>query len=194
MTHRNALSLLLVLGVSAGATTRAQEAAAPLAGVDAPRLAARLAPITEERRRSRPEWVEARRGSGLRGAETAVATGPVRLVLHEGRADGPDTLTLRRVFGDDRRIRAYCGAGLHQAVYFEEAATGPTVFDWRARQRSLGAAAELGTELRLGERLRLDAGLRWAGLAGDAVVLRTDRGLVAADPLSATVAFGWQFR
>lgn len=168
---------------------------APQAAEDrASRLERLLAPLQRGQPRSRPQWVEERRGTGLRDTDRPADSTPVWVVVQEGRSDGPDLLTLRRVIGAGARLRTYCGAGLHQAVYLEEAVAGPTVFSARGRQRSLGAAAELGAELALGAGLRLDAGLRWAGFAGDAAVLRTEHGMVDADPLAASVVFGWRFR
>jgi outer membrane protein W len=64
----------------------------------------------------------------------------------------------------------------------------------RNRARSLGAAAELGAELRLSERLLLQADLRWADLDEQASLLRSEDGLVGADAVSLGVAIGWHFR
>ena len=60
--------------------------------------------------------------------------------------------------------------------------------------RSLGAAAELGAELRLSERLLLQADLRWADLDEQAALLRSEDGLVGADAVSLGVSIGWHFR
>ena len=56
------------------------------------------------------------------------------------------------------------------------------------------AAAELGAELRLSERLLLQADLRWVDLDGQAALLRSGDGLVGADAVSLGISVGWHFR
>jgi len=58
----------------------------------------------------------------------------------------------------------------------------------------VGAAAEVGAEFRVSQQLRVNAELRWADLDTDAVLLRSEDGLVGADPLSVGVSVGWRFR
>ena len=84
-----------------------------------------------------------------------------QLVLQQDRRDGADLLTLRYPLAERGPLRTYAGAGLNQAVYFEDGGE-PAIMSRRNRDRSLGAAAELGAELRLSERLLLQADLRWA--------------------------------
>jgi outer membrane protein len=90
-------------------------------------------------------------------------------------------------------MRAYAGAGLNQAVYFEDGVE-PAIMSRRNRDRSLGAAAELGAELRLSERLMLQADVRWADIDAQAALLRSEDGLVGADAVSLGVSVGWHFR
>lgn len=58
----------------------------------------------------------------------------------------------------------------------------------------MGAAAEVGAEFRVSRQLMVNAELRWVDLDTDAVLLRSEDGLVGADPLSVGVSVGWRFR
>lgn len=143
--------------------------------------------------RDEPEWIvevshEKIDPSAQLGADAA------QLVVQQDRRDGTDLLTLRYPLAQRGAMRAYAGAGLNQAVYFEEAIDGPALLSRRNRHRSVGPAAEVGAEFRVGEQLLVNAELRWADLDTDAVLLRSEDGLVGADPLSVGVSVGWRFR
>ena len=118
----------------------------------------------------------------------------VLLVLQRERSDGAELLTLRVPLAEFHSVLAYAGAGLNRTVYFAETSNGETFTTGHGRHRSLGAAAELGAEWRVNERLALSADLRWIDLAGDASLLRSGESLVAADPLSLGLSLGWRFR
>jgi outer membrane protein W len=57
----------------------------------------------------------------------------------------------------------------------------------------MGAAAELGAELHLNDRLMMRADLRWIDLADDANMPRDGSSLVGADPVALGVSVGWRF-
>ena len=117
------------------------------------------------------------------------------LVLQQDRSDGIELMTLRYPFQGRGSLRTYAGAGLNRAVYFfDDDALGPSMLTRRNRRESLGAAAQLGAELRVGERMRVNADLRWADLDERASVLRTDHGPVVADPLMLGLTLGYRFR
>lgn len=143
--------------------------------------------------RDEPEWV-----LELSQDEIDPGTQPVadaaQLVVQQDRRDGTDLLTLRYPLAELGAVRAYAGAGLNQAVYFDEAIDGPALLTRRQRQRSLGAAAELGAEFRVSRQFMVNAELRWADLDTDEVLLRSEDGLVGADPVSLGVSVGWRFR
>jgi hypothetical protein len=40
----------------------------------------------------------------------------------------------------------------------------------------------------------VNAELRWADIDGDAILLRSEDGLVGVDPVTAGVSMGWRFR
>lgn len=143
-------------------------------------------------RRKRPDWIVEQSHDDI---DPQVRTGDdsAQLVLQQDRRDGADLLTLRYPLAEHKALRAYAGAGLNQTVYFEDGGE-PAIMSRRNRDRSLGAAAELGAELRLSERLLLQADLRWAELDEQASLLRSEDGLVGADAVSVGVSIGWHFR
>lgn len=147
-------------------------------------------------RDAEPAWLKHRAGKDPTGDNVAAGEGALCLVLQEDRADGTELLTARYTLRDDGVLRTYAGAGLNQAQYFHDAddEPGPTFFTRRNRNRSLGAAAELGAELRMSERVRLSADVRWADLDGRAEALRSDYGPVGADPVMFGVGVGYRFR
>lgn len=143
-------------------------------------------------RRKRPDWIVEQSHDEV-DPQTRPGEDSAQLVLQQDRRDGADLLTLRYPLAEHGALRTYAGAGLNQAVYFEDGGE-PAIMSRRNRSRSLGAAAELGAELRLSERLLLQADLRWADLDQQAALLRSEDGLVGADAVSLGVSIGWHFR
>jgi len=144
-------------------------------------------------RRDRPQWLLEQSHDSLDPAD-ATTDAVAQLVLQQDRRDGADLLTLRYPLVSHGALRTYAGAGLNQAVYFGDDAGAPVMLVRRNRQRSLGAAAEIGAELQLSSRLLVNADLRWADLDHQAVLLRAGEGYVGADPVSVGVSVGWRFR
>ncbi len=143
-------------------------------------------------RRKRPDWIVEQSHDTV-DPQTHPGDDSAQLVLQQDRRDGADLLTLRYPLAEYGALRAYAGAGLNQAVYFEDGGE-PAIMSRRNRARSLCAAAELGAEYRLSERLLLQADLRWADLDEQAALLRSEDGLVGADAVSLGVSIGWHFR
>jgi hypothetical protein len=143
-------------------------------------------------RRKHPDWIIEQSHDAI-DPRTRPGEDSAQLVLQQDRSDGADLLTLRYPFAERGAMRAYAGAGLNQTVYFEDGGE-PAIMSRRNRDRSLGAAAELGAELRLSERLLLQADVRWADLDEQAALLRSEDGLVGADAVSLGVSVGWRFR
>jgi hypothetical protein len=143
-------------------------------------------------RRSRPDWIVEQSHDTI-DPQARPGDESAQLVLQQDRRDGADLLTLRYPLAERGGMRAYAGAGLNQAVYFEDGVE-PAIMSRRNRDRSLGAAAELGAELRLSERLMLQADVRWADIDAQAALLRSEDGLVGADAVSLGVSVGWHFR
>lgn len=130
--------------------------------------------------RSRPDWLREQQNFD---AEAVPGEDGVQLVLQRERPDGAELLTVRFPL-QAGPLDAYAGLGLNRAVYFAEADGAPTPLSRQKRHRSLGVAAELGAVLRLSEHASLGADLRWIEIDGDADLLRSEDGLVAADRLS----------
>jgi hypothetical protein len=144
-------------------------------------------------RRDRPQWLLEQSHDSFDPAAATPDT-VAQLVVQQDRRDGADLLTVRYPLLSHGTWRTYAGAGLNQAVYFGDDTGGPVMLTRRNRQRSLGAAAELGAELQLSSRLLVNADLRWADFDQQAVLLRAGDGYVGADPLSVGVSVGWRFR
>ena len=164
--------------------------------VGAGRLQRVLRDAMAQTRDSTPDWLRYR--SGIELVESSMAAGPgdLCLVLQEGRPDGTDLLTARYTLHDRGRFRTFAGAGLNPTVYFHDDPNepGPSRLDRRHRDSAFGAAAEFGAELRMSPRVQLSAELRWAELDDRAIVLRTERGPVAAESLTLGLAVGYRFR
>lgn len=142
-------------------------------------------------RRSGPDWI--RRISRVPGERSGAVEDDWHVALQRNRGDGADLYTIRYPLPDLGPLHTYAGAGLNRAVYFAESDFEPTVLSRRNRQRSLGAAAELGAEFRLSERLLMRADLRWIDLADDAGILSDGPALIGADPLAFGLSVGWRF-
>ena len=144
-------------------------------------------------RRDRPQWLVEQSHDAL-DPDAPAGDGVAQLVVQQDRRDGAELLTVRYPIATRGALRTYAGAGLNRVVYFADGEDGPTMLTRRNRQRSLGAAAEIGAELQMSPRLILSADLRWADLDADAVLLSADEGYVGADALAVGVSVGWRFR
>ena len=147
--------------------------------------------------RSKPDWLREQTRAGFDDDEVAgpIGADSLQLVVQQDRRDGTDLLTVRYPLVAMGDVRTYAGAGLNQVVYFADTNDpGPTYLSHRNRHRSLGAAAELGAAWKLGQRVMMNADLRWVDLAQQANMLHTQDGLVIADEVSVGVSLGWRFR
>jgi hypothetical protein len=140
---------------------------------------------------SAPDWIRHITKSSP-GRQDRVSDEP-QLVLQRHRNDGAELLTVRYPLVEFGSVSAYAGAGLNRTVYFAESNYGETFMTRGGRHRAVGAAAELGAELHVSERLAVNAELRWIDLAADAGMLRSGDSLVSADPLALGISLGWRF-
>ena len=157
------------------------------------RLAAFFASSSGVKRRNRPEWLIERSHEKFDPA-SQVSDDSLQLVVQRDRRDGADMLTLRHSLMTMGALRTYAGAGVNRAKYFVDQGDTQELLLRRNRDSAIGAAAELGAELRVSEQLMLSADLRWADLADDAEMLRDDGNLVVADPVVLGLTVGWRFR
>lgn len=144
-------------------------------------------------RRKRPEWLVELSQEDF-DPDTATGSDAAHLVVQQDRRDGADLLTLRRALIESGAVRAYAGAGLSRATYYEQQRGVPELLSQRDRHRTLGPAAELGAEFRVSERLLLGADLRWTEFDDEADLLRGEDGPLSADPLALGLSVGWRFR
>ena len=144
-------------------------------------------------RRNRPEWLVERSHEKFDPSSQA-SDDSLQLVVQRDRRDGADLLTVRHSLVTLGALRAYAGAGINRTNYFVDQGDTQELLLRRNRDSAVGAAAELGAELRVSEQLMLSADLRWADLADDAELLRNDGNLVVADPVVLGLTVGWRFR
>jgi len=193
------LILLGVVACGAAAPGAAYESppAVPVAGQQAavevalPALAELLNAPTTRVRRSGPDWV--RQISAAIFERQYSASDDWHVALQRDRTDGAEMLTVRHPLPALGPVETYAGAGVNRSVYYAESNLEPTVLSNHNRRRTIGAAAELGAELHLNDRLMMRADLRWIDLADDANMLRDDSSLVGADPVALGVSVGWRF-
>jgi opacity protein-like surface antigen len=159
------------------------------------RLEGALSGVRHKARRNSPDWLQRRSGTDPLEFAAPPEGEDTRLVLQEDRPDGADLVTVRYAFDDTGAFRTYAGAGMNRAVYFMDGADpAPSLMSRRNRRSSIGAAAELGAELRVSEHLALNADLRWFDLDDRANALRSDAGPVGADPVMLGLTVGYRFR
>jgi opacity protein-like surface antigen len=193
------LILLGIVACGAAAPGAADDStpAVPVSGRQAavevalPALAELLETPATKVRRNGPDWVK--RISAAIFERQDSASDDWHVALQRDRTDGAEMLTVRHPLPALGPVETYAGAGVNRSVYFAESNLEPTVLSNHNRRRTLGAAAELGAELRLSDRLMMRADLRWIDLADDANILRDDDALVGADPVALGVSVGWRF-
>jgi hypothetical protein len=140
-----------------------------------------------------PDWLQhlSRRKPSSHPADA----GNAYVVLQDDRADGMDLVTVRYRLAEQGALHAYAGAGLNHARYFvDDPAAGPSLLNRRNRHSDVGATAELGAEIAVSERVRLQADLRWADLDERADLLHTAHGPVAAEAVTLGISLGYRFR
>ena len=142
-----------------------------------------------------PDWLKRRSGFDPFDRNDRVDDGGMKLVVQQHRPDGADLMTVRYVLGDPGSLQSYAGAGISRTRYFNALTDlGPTLLVPRNGHSDLGAAFQAGAELRISEKLRLSADLRWADLPDDASALRAAYGPVGADPVTLGLKVGYRFR
>lgn len=141
-----------------------------------------------------PDWLQ--HVSRQKPAASLPDANAAYVVLQDDRADGMDLVTLRYRLAGQGPLRAYAGAGLNHAKYFDDvSAAGPSLLTRRNSRRDVGPTAELGAEFAFTERVRLNADLRWADLDDSADdMLNTAYGPVLTDPVTLGISLGYRFR
>ena len=181
-------------GDPAPSVTAFEEGAAyqePAVDIVLPPLAELFDRPSRKSRGGGPDWM--RRVSAAIFERERSASDDWHVALQRDRTDGAEMLTVRYPLPTLGPLETYAGAGVNRSVYFAESSIEPTLLNNHNRRRALGAAAELGAELRLSDRMLMRADVRWIDLADDANILRDDRALLIADPVALGVSVGWRF-
>jgi hypothetical protein len=141
-------------------------------------------------------WYERRHGMDPLDADGHDSRDSTHLVVEEDGVGGADVLTVRYPIDADGIFRTFVGAGLGRAEYYEEggAESAAIPLAFRETHHALGAVAEVGSEWHASDRLRVNASVRWADVAGDARAIRTEHGPVSAEPIVLALALGYRFR
>ncbi len=140
-----------------------------------------------------PDWLH--RLSRQQSAALLPVVDAAYVVLQDDRADGIDLVTLRYRLAEQGPLRAYAGAGLNHTRYSVDGLeAAPSLLTRRDRHTGVGPTAELGAELALNDRVRLNADLRWIELDERAGLLHGSYGPVAVDPVTLGLSLGYRFR
>lgn len=152
-----------------------------------------LLQTTLRQRRSTPDWLMHEAGSKPLVVASRSDPRSRYLALQVDRLDGTDLLTVRQPFETVGNVQLYAGAGLGRAKYLDDDVFAKPLPRRRARHQ-LAAAVEIGAQARLGERLSLDASLRWLDLGPDVTLLKSDYGPMNASEVMLGITVGYGFR
>ncbi len=188
---------IVACGAAAPAAADGSSPAIPTAGQQAavevvlPALVELLDSTTTRARRGGPDWV--RQISDAIFDRQGSTSDDWHIAMRRDRTDGAEMLTVRHPLPALGPVETYAGAGVNRSVYYAESDLEPTVLGNHNHRSTMGAAAELGAELHLNDRLMMRADLRWIDLADDANMPRDGSSLVGADPVALGVSVGWRF-
>jgi hypothetical protein len=160
---------------------------------DARRAEEALLQIALRKRSDDPEWLV--RGDGVSPLAVRSHAGPqpMYVALQTDRLDGTDLLTVRQSLKSVGPLQLYAGAGLGRARYVDDDALSKPL-PRRRTHHALGAAAELGAHTDVGERMSVEAGLRWMQLGHSVTMLQSDSGPMNAKAVLFGVTVGYRFR
>jgi hypothetical protein len=144
-------------------------------------------------RRDDPEWLVRQVGVDPLDALDRADSRPRYVALQIDRLDGTDLLTVRQSLTTIHNLHVYAGAGLGRARYLDDDVLAKPLPRRRAHH-SLGAAAEIGAQAQLGERISVVAALRWMKFGPDVTLLKSDYGTMNADAAMLGVTVGYRFR
>ena len=104
----------------------------------------------------------------------------------------PDTLAARHYFRADAALRPYASIGINRGVYLEPSSTSLSITAGGQTRRSYGVMAEMGAAWHITRQFDLAADLHWFESNSAGRLLRTDTGLITADPVALTLSIAWR--
>jgi outer membrane protein len=105
----------------------------------------------------------------------------------------PPTFSVQYHFRPDTRIRPYVGVGINWTIFFEEDTRGALEGTDLDLDDSVGAAAQVGVDFDLAERMFLNLDVRYIKIETDASVNGTSIGTVEIDPWLVGANVGFRF-
>jgi len=105
----------------------------------------------------------------------------------------PPTLTLQYHFAPEGKVDPFLGLGVNYTWTYSEDTTGPLDGTRLALGNSFGLAAQAGLTVKINERWRVGADLRWMDIDSDAKVNGADVGTVHVDPTCVGVFLVYTF-
>lgn len=104
----------------------------------------------------------------------------------------PPTVSLQYHFGTEN-FHPYAGAGINYTLFFKQSTFGPLAGTVLDLDDSLGFAGQIGFDYFIGDRLLLNADLRYIDIDSDATLDGVALTNVSIDPLTFGVSLGWRF-
>lgn len=105
----------------------------------------------------------------------------------------PPTLSLQYAFAPGSKVNPFIGAGLNYTIVFDEKERGPVAGTNVSLDNSMGLAAQAGIIFKINENWDVVADARWIDIDADARLNGASIGTANVDPLTYSVALGYNF-
>jgi len=104
----------------------------------------------------------------------------------------PDTLAALHYFRADAAFRAYASLGINRGAYLDPSTANLGFTASSQTRRLFGIMAEMGAAWRVTPHLEMAANVHWFGSSKVGRLMRTDSGLINADPVALTLSVAWR--
>ena len=104
----------------------------------------------------------------------------------------PDTLAARHYFRADAAFRPYASIGINRGIYLDPSSASLAFTAAGQTRRSYGVMAEMGAAWHLTRQFEMAADVHWFESNSAGRLLRTDAGLITADPVALTLSVAWR--
>jgi len=105
----------------------------------------------------------------------------------------PDTLAARHYFRADTAFRPYASIGINRGMYLDPSSASLAFTAGGQTRRSYGVMAEMGAAWHLTRQFEMAADVHWFESNSAGRLLRTDSGLITADPVALTLSVAWRY-